>query len=341
MADIEAKSTAILYDAFQSEASDIHFLPTSDGYRVHYRALGEIHAGETLKAEDGFRIVSYFKYACGMDIGERRKPQSKAISYDWQGNGYTLRFSTLPAKPSESLAIRISPRTTPYTLQSLSLFASDTRKFTELAHCQNGLVLFTGATGSGKTTSVYALLDYVQQSSTKMIVTIEDPIERPIDGMVQIETNEKAGITFATALKAVLRHDPDVIVIGEIRDRNTAELALQAATTGHLVIASLHAGSASLAFARLTELGVNVRVECVRAVIHQKLAKIVSKNKRVAFFEWLRKDSLSKEGDVHDISGETEALRAIRKAWAIGAIDRHTFNLLTDKGMTEVESGYR
>ncbi|WP_078391724.1 ATPase, T2SS/T4P/T4SS family [Shouchella patagoniensis] len=328
MADTEQISNNLLQHAFQMNASDVHFLPSTEGYQIHYRIAGMLATGSLLETDLGIRVISFLKYSAGMDIGERRKPQSKAMVYKWNDSFFTLRFSTLPAQPYESMAIRISPFIATRTLFSLSLFQTDKRKLAKLLTFQSGLMLFTGPTGSGKTTTIYAILEELMKVGGRVIVSIEDPVERSLEGVIQVETNERAGITFETALKAVLRHDPDVIVIGEIRDEKTAKLAFQAAITGHLVIASLHAENAFYTFQRLEELGINSGYDCIRAVVHQKLVKLKGKNERFSLYEWLlskelKQASLGEKPNIH-----LTMRQSIKRAWSINAIDEEALNHL-------------
>ncbi|GAF13632.1 type IV fimbrial assembly, ATPase PilB [Bacillus sp. JCM 19046] len=319
MTDIERTSKDLINEAILLGATDIHFMPLKNGYQCRYRVAGSLTRGSFYQQDIAEKIINYLKYIVGMDIGERRKSQSKSMLYTHQSTSFTLRFSTLPASPTESLAIRIAPFTSPYLLQSLSFFQADQSHLSRISLLNEGLVLITGATGSGKTTTIYALLEEFKKRDKAIIISIEDPVERPLEGIIQMEVNEKAGITFTHALQAILRHDPDIIVIGEIRDEQTAVLAIQAAMTGHLVLASLHATNAFLSFMRLKELGVTNGFDCIKAVVHQKLAVIKGTTMRFSVYDWLVGDDLVQA--IKGVKPKRSNCTSLKRAWAIKAID--------------------
>lgn len=249
----------LLFDAFQQEASDIHFYPATqcNEVAIYYRVLGSRQLKQKISKAFYQLILTYFKFSAAMDIGETRRPQDGTMS--WYINHteyYELRLSTLPLHESESLTIRIFPQTNHFTLEELFLFPAQLTQMKKWLTKKAGLILFTGPTGSGKTTTMYALLQSLQQEQAYQIVTLEDPIERKLADIIQVEVNEKAGITYQTGLKAALRHDPDVLLIGEIRDEYTARQAVRAALTGHLVLSTLHAKDALSTLERLNDLGI-------------------------------------------------------------------------------------
>jgi competence protein ComGA len=192
-----------------------------------------------------------------MDIGEIRKPQNGVLTHRISTQLYSLRLSTLPVNQQESLAIRILPQQTDLNLDHLFLFPSQLNKLKKWITHRAGIILFTGPTGSGKTTTLYALLESILQEKSYQAITLEDPVEKQIQNLLQVQVNEKAGITYQTGLKAALRHDPDIIMVGEIRDAYTAQFAFDASLTGHLVFSTLHAKNTQGTIHRLLEMGLN------------------------------------------------------------------------------------
>jgi competence protein ComGA len=207
--------------------------------------------------ELGERLISHLKFRASMDIGERRRPQSGSFEWTIDHHLYYLRISTLPTlKSKESLVIRLLPQKASMPLQKLSLFPFSSKKLLALLQHSHGLLIHTGPTGSGKTTTLYSMISHCTTQLDRHVITLEDPIEKENDQVLQVQVNEKAGITYSTGLKAILRSDPDVIMIGEIRDQETAQIAVSAALTGHLVLTTLHASDAKGAIYRLMELGI-------------------------------------------------------------------------------------
>jgi competence protein ComGA len=211
-----------------------------------------------------------------MDIGEKRRPQNGSFSHTVEGNVIGLRLSTLPASHSESLVIRLLPQQQQIPFFQLSLFPDMTRKLMSLLQHAHGLIIFTGPTGSGKTSTLYSLLHETSHLFHRNVITLEDPIEKHSDTVLQVQVNEKAGITYTTGLKAILRHDPDIIMVGEIRDAETAQIAVRAALTGHLVLSTLHTRDARGAIFRLKEFGVSwLEIEqTLLAVTAQRLVEL-------------------------------------------------------------------
>ncbi|WP_322619366.1 competence type IV pilus ATPase ComGA [Bacillus fonticola] len=253
---IEQIASQLLEQAFQLQASDIHFSPRKHDTHIYFRLHDQLLLKHRWPHSDSERLISRFKFFASMDIGEKRRPQSGAHFLYVHDTPVHLRFSTLPSSFGESLVIRLMPQTTQVSLHELSLFPSITRKLCSLVQHAHGLLIFTGPTGSGKTTSVYSLIQYASQIERRHVITLEDPVEQKSEDMLQVQVNEKAGITYATGLKAILRHDPDVILVGEIRDEETARVAIRAAMTGHLVLTTMHTKDAAGAISRLQELGI-------------------------------------------------------------------------------------
>jgi len=247
----------IVAQGIDDRASDIHLEPEENGVAVRYRIDGMLRHSMLLPKTVGLPLVSRVKIMAEMDIADRLRPQGGHASVGVNGSRVDLRVSTLPASHGEKVVIRIlDPRSAVRSLESLGLDSHDAPRMGRLLEVREGLVLVTGPTGSGKTTTLYAALRHIQQRGLN-IITVEDPVEYRIPGVVQVQINDKAGLTFATALRSILRQDPDVVLIGEIRDRETAAIAIQAALTGHLVFATLHTNDACSSITRLTDLGVD------------------------------------------------------------------------------------
>lgn len=219
------------------------------------------------------RLISHFKFLSGLDIGEKRRPQNGSMDIMIQQKILHLRLSTLPSAYTESLAIRLLPQEETIDMHHLSLFPESVDQLCNLMVRASGLILFTGPTGSGKTTILYSLLQYIQSQMKRQIVTLEDPVEKKVDSFLQMEINEKAGITYGEGFKSILRHDPDVIMIGEIRDEETAKLVLRASLTGHLVLSTVHARDSVGCLYRLLELGFTYREleQTLLGVVSQRL----------------------------------------------------------------------
>ncbi|GGK03226.1 ComG operon protein 1 [Lentibacillus kapialis] len=249
-------SESLLQSAVKVNASDIHFYPFSKQVNIYFRINGNRMLHKTISASQYQLLLTYYKFTSGMDIGEVRKPQNGTIIHEQLNNCYALRLSTLPVNHLESLAIRILPQENNLTLDKLFLFPNQLKKLKEWITGRNGIILLTGPTGSGKTTTLYALLQSILSEKSYQTITLEDPIEKEIRDILQVQVNEKAGITYQTGLKAALRHDPDIIMVGEIRDRFTAEFAFDASLTGHLVLSTLHAKNAAGTIHRLLEMGI-------------------------------------------------------------------------------------
>ncbi|MGI4787842.1 MAG: ATPase, T2SS/T4P/T4SS family [Janthinobacterium lividum] len=252
----------LLADAVYRGASDVHIEPCSGEFLILYRVDGQLHRVRTVTASFLAPVTSRLKVMAEMDIAERRLPQDGHIALRIAEKTVDMRVATLPTHFGERVVIRILDRTVAcLQLDSLGLSPDNNRALTQLIHKPHGIVLVTGPTGSGKTTTLYAALNALIHESRngrgrKNILTCEDPIEYQIEGISQSNVNERAGLTFARQLRAILRQDPDVILIGEIRDGETADIAFRAAMTGHLVLSTLHCNEAAGAVSRLQDLGV-------------------------------------------------------------------------------------
>lgn len=272
----EILANRIVSDAVRSQASDIHIIPQRKDTLVQLRLTNKLIPRLSLPKDECDRLIAHFKFTAHMDIGERRRPQNGAIVCEVNGQIIGLRLSTLPSNKRESLVIRILPQAEQIPFYRLSLFPQMTRKLLALLKHAHGLIIFTGPTGSGKTTTLYSLLNETAHLFHRNVITLEDPIEKNYDSVLQVQVNEKAGVTYAAGLKAILRHDPDIIMVGEIRDGETAKIAVRAALTGHLVLSTMHTRDANGAVYRLHEFGINwMEVEqTLIAVTAQRLVEL-------------------------------------------------------------------
>jgi competence protein ComGA len=276
VSSIEQLAERVITDAVRNNATDIHFLPRKNDTLVQLRIGNNLIPKFSLPKQECDRLISHFKFTSSMDIGERRRPQSGSFSLEVDQHVIGLRLSTLPASNSESLVIRLLPQQQQIPFFQLSLFPIMTRKLIALLKHSHGLIIFTGPTGSGKTTTLYSLLNETSHLFQRNVITLEDPIEKDNDKVLQVQVNEKAGVSYTTGLKAILRHDPDIIMVGEIRDAETAQIAVRAALTGHLVLSTLHTRNAKGAIFRLKEFGVNwLEIEqTLVAVTAQRLVEL-------------------------------------------------------------------
>ncbi len=253
--DTEKLVRLLIMSAINSRATDIHITPTNKTTQIHYRIDGILYPFYSFPIEVHSRVISSIKVKAEMDISEQRKPQDGRLSFDFLNESYDIRVSTLKVTNGENMVMRIlSSSEELYNIRSLGLDHDDITQLRDLLHKPYGMVLVSGPTGSGKTTTLYAALREIS-SIEKNIVTVEDPIEYQFPLIRQTQVNEKAGYVFSSAVRAFLRQDPDVILIGEIRDGDTATMALRAAQTGHLVLSTVHANDASGAIPRLKDLG--------------------------------------------------------------------------------------
>jgi type II secretory ATPase GspE/PulE/Tfp pilus assembly ATPase PilB-like protein/8-oxo-dGTP pyrophosphatase MutT (NUDIX family) len=265
----------IVASGIAERASDIHLEPAEQGVAVRYRVDGLLRDVMVLPKSVGVPLVSRVKIMARMDIADRLRPQGGHATVTVDGAHVDLRVSTLPASHGEKVVIRIlDTRSAVRSLEGLGLDEIDAPRMRRLLEVREGLVLVTGPTGSGKTTTLYAALLEIQRRGVN-VITVEDPVEYRIPGIVQVQINEKAGLTFASALRSILRQDPDVVLIGEIRDRETAAIAIQAALTGHLVFATLHTNDACSSITRLTDLGVDCAklAGALKGVVAQRLIR--------------------------------------------------------------------
>jgi len=267
---------ALLFDALRLRASDVHVQPTVDGVAVRYRIDGSLLESRRLPAKLLAPVVSRVKVMARMDIAERRLPQDGRAMVTIGSEEVDLRVSSLPTSLGERLVIRLldKRRGEMFDLERLGMPAAVRATFEGLCQRPYGMVLVTGPTGSGKTTTLYSALRLLN-APDRNILTLEDPIEYELDGISQSQINTRKGVTFATGLRHILRQDPDVIMVGEIRDAETARIAIQSALTGHLVFSTLHTNSAASAVTRLVDLGIEpyLITSSVSAVLAQRLVR--------------------------------------------------------------------
>ncbi|PSL41169.1 competence protein ComGA [Planomicrobium soli] len=255
---IEKRCTELLRKAVDNSTTDIHIKPDLTCYSVSFRSFQNLRQVTTLPFDLGDRMIAYFKYLSLLDMSEKRKPQTGSFHLPIDHNSYYFRISTLPSVlTKESIVVRVIPDEPAQSIHQLAAFRDSARLLEKLAEAPQGLILFTGPTGCGKSTTLYSLLKHCAETLSRNIITLEDPVERKNHAMLQIQVNEKAGLTYAAGLKAILRHDPDIIMIGEIRDADTAQIAVRAALTGHLVFSTIHARHSVGCLHRLFDLGIS------------------------------------------------------------------------------------
>ena len=271
--------------AIRDQASDIHFEPFEDEFKIRVKADGVLYEMVPPPRHLANAIVSRIKVMANLDIAERRLPQDGRIELNVGGSSVDLRVSVLPTLFGEAVVMRILDRTVvALDLNKIGMDPVLLNNFRQILKRPNGIVLVTGPTGSGKTTTLYSALNELNDTETK-IITSEDPIEYDIEGIIQIPVNPDVGVTFANVLRAVLRHDPDKILVGEIRDYETAEIAVQSSLTGHLVFSTLHTNDAPSAITRLRDMGVPAFLitATVEAILAQRLVRRICSECRTAF----------------------------------------------------------
>ena len=270
----------ILLQAIVVKASDIHFEVFENEFRVRYRIDGVLREKVPVPMLYANGIISRIKIMANMDIAERRLPQGGRIFLTIRGHSVDIRISTLPTNYGESIVMRILDKSSvSLDLTSLDMMPDDLKTIKQLMQKPNGIILVTGPTGSGKTTTLYASLNHVNVSGLK-IITTEDPVEYDIDGIMQIQVNPEIDVTFSKCLRSILRQDPDIILVGEIRDLETLEIAVQASLTGHLVLSTLHTNDAPATITRLINMGLKpyLITASLVAVISQRLIRKICRD---------------------------------------------------------------
>ena len=354
----------LLKRAFDHRATDVHLDPTPVGVRVRFRVDGRLQDIVPIPAAAGNNVLSRIKITAGMDITERRVPQDGHISaQQFDGISRDIRVSSLPTMYGERLTLRMMPDADEFTrLEDLGFFDNQVAVVRSFLACPYGLLLIVGPVGAGKSTTLFSLLKELN-SPDRSLVTIEDPVERLLPGANQIQVQGKTGLTFAVALRGVLRQDPDILGIGEIRDAETAAIACQAAMTGVLVLSTLHAGSAASALAVLRQFGVHSTVlgDGIRGIVSQRLVRRVSVDSREEYMpddEAIERLGLQRghtvvrgipvDSNFHTgYSGRIGVFETLRASSAVrDAIDRHASTeeirqIAINEGMTTLEDSAR
>ncbi|NMX81469.1 Flp pilus assembly complex ATPase component TadA [Pseudomonas sp. WS 5503] len=313
----------ILQRAVEQRASDIHIEPFENQLKVRYRIDGVLHDAEAPPASSSAAVISRVKIMARLDIAERRLPQDGRIMLRIQGKALDLRVSTVPTSFGESVVMRLLDRqTVQFDFPSLGFDGPRLAAFQDLLARPHGILLVTGPTGSGKTTTLYTALSQLNTAERK-IITVEDPVEYQLEGINQIQVKPAIGLDFAGALRAIVRQDPDVIMIGEIRDLETCRIAVQSSLTGHLVLSTLHTNSAAASITRLLDMGVEsyLIASTVSGILAQRLVRRLDPATRVAFQappELIKEHGLDRlteqrpillyRGDYHGRSALTELL---------------------------------
>ncbi|MBH3370969.1 type II secretion system ATPase GspE [Pseudomonas carnis] len=313
----------ILQRAVEQRASDIHIEPFENQLKVRYRIDGVLHDAEAPPASSSAAVISRVKIMARLDIAERRLPQDGRIMLRIQGKALDLRVSTVPTSFGESVVMRLLDRqTVQFDFPSLGFDGPRLAAFQDLLTRPHGILLVTGPTGSGKTTTLYTALSQLNTAERK-IITVEDPVEYQLEGINQIQVKPAIGLDFAGALRAIVRQDPDVIMIGEIRDLETCRIAVQSSLTGHLVLSTLHTNSAAASITRLLDMGVEsyLIASTVSGILAQRLVRRLDPATRVAFQappELIKEHGLDRlteqrpillyRGDYHGRSALTELL---------------------------------
>jgi len=277
--------SSIITGAIDARASDIHIEPQESDVKVRYRVDGTLRPAIDVPSSAQLEVVSHIKIMADMDISERRVPQDGHMTTRHDGKEYELRVSSLPAVGGEKIVIRILDKdVNRWSIDEIVTSHKDNEKFRSLVKNPYGMLLLTGPTGCGKTTTLYALLQLLN-TPQRNIVTVEDPVEYRLDGITQVQIKPVAGRTFASALRSIVRQDPDIILVGEIRDLETAEIAVSAALTGHLVLSTLHTNDAAGAISRLINLGIQpfLVASALVGTIAQRLIRISCSNCKQAY----------------------------------------------------------
>ncbi len=307
--------TSILQRAIKDRASDVHFEVYGADFRIRYRVDGALYEVEAPPAHLAPALIARIKVLSDLDIAETKLPQDGRISLVIEGRPVDLRVATLPAVAGEGAVLRVLDRSSvSLDLDALGFELEQRRTLSALTHLPSGIVLITGPTGSGKTTTLYALLAEVNDPSIK-IITVEDPVEYDIDGIVQIPINEEIGVDYGRVLRTVLRQDPDKILVGEIRDAETASVAIEASLTGHTVFATVHTNDAPSAVTRLLDLGLEpyLLTATLEAIVAQRLVRKVCANCRVEY--------VPEAEDLLELGPSAEALVGRTLVYGKGCVD--------------------
>lgn len=328
--------------------SDIHVLPVDQEYHIYFRLGGIMNKQYSLTFEKGERLISYFKYSANMDIGERRRPQSGALLFQIsEKETQDLRFSTITNfRDQESLVIRLLEIQKKITLEKSTFLLEELNQIKKTIQFRSGLILFSGPVNSGKTTTMYELIRERLDKEKLHVIAIEDPVEITEENFFQVQVNNRAGNSYEESLKACLRHHPDVVIVGEIRDEETAKMAVRGALTGHLIVASVHAKNAEGVLARLVELGISYEMlqQTLIGIVFQKLlplycgickgncqvhcSKYPVFQKRGVLYDYLNRKEIEKIKDVNQLGSDRNRNfnHLLEKVYMYGFISEETFN---------------
>ncbi len=298
----------ILYQAIRDKASDIHLEPFESEFKIRYRVDGVLYELEAPPPHLAIALISRVKVMSDLDIAETRLPQDGRIELSVGGKPVDLRISTLPTMYGESCVMRILDRSVvALEVDNLGFFEEERQYLRDLMKLPHGIVLVTGPTGSGKTTTLYALLNEANRPEVK-VITVEDPVEYDLEGIIQVPVNEDVGVTYSGILRTILRQDPDVILVGEIRDKETGQTAIEASLTGHLVFSTLHTNDAPSAITRLVDIGVEPFLisATLQSIVAQRLVRRICTGCK-DFYE--PSDNVLRELDLarEDVAGKTFA----------------------------------
>ncbi len=311
---------SIITGAIDARSSDIHIEPQEPDMKVRYRVDGILVEALKVPASAQREAISHIKILADMDISERRIPQDGHISIQHHGKSYDLRVSSLPATGGEKIVIRILDATAGLkSIEDIVTFSEDCEKLKSLINNPYGMVLLTGPTGSGKTTTLYSMIQELNSPETN-IVTVEDPVEYRLNGITQVQAKPEIGMTFASGLRSILRQDPDIILVGEIRDLETAEMAVSAALTGHLVLSTLHTNDAAGAISRLINIGVSPfqLASALLGIVAQRLVRTICPKCKQPY-EATAEEVNSLIGEQGSGEQTAERLKALHKGSGCGA----------------------
>ena len=296
---IERKCMELLEKAIAYEATDIHLIPTKEAYDVSFKKDSQLEKSGTIPPQLSDRMISFYKFLSSLDISDKRKPQSGSFHKQIQDENFSFRVSTIPSVHlKESVVIRIQKHDKILSIDDLCIEKVWADQLRQMTTEQQGLVFISGPTGSGKTTTLYSLTAHCVNQLNRHVITLEDPVENNHSHLLQIQVNERSGMTYASGLKAILRHSPDVIMIGEIRDSETAKVAVSAALTGHLVFSTVHSKDPAGCFHRMLDFGVSAEElrQTVVCIATQRLVR-TSNGKVGAVFEIISDEMLSEMTD--------------------------------------------
>lgn len=322
-------------DAIEKNASDIHIEPLGKHLRVRYRidgVLAEAKVSEALHSIS-LNLISRIKIMAGLDISERRHPQDGRIKIKKGNEALMVRVSVLPSVSGEAIVLRILRPLSVFELEELGFDQTSLDIIHHALNRENGMILATGPTGAGKSTTLYACLKKLNQIEEK-IITVEDPVEYRLKGAIQMQVHDKIGFTFASALRSILRHDPDILMVGEIRDKETAEIAVRSALTGHLVLSTLHTNDAPSVITRLVEMGIEpyLIAASLNLVISQRLVRVLDRKSTDA------KPSYKGRTAVYEVMPVTPKLRDCVLAKVYGTELRR---IALEEGMVSLEQSAR